>query len=165
MAEVSGSLQQEAAPPEPVMPATVPQKRALEDDHSPAVSSPLNPDVKPTQRVQIQTPDEAQAAMSGPEKRAADDTPAAKLREKRTKKDSLKKRESKGVANGASDSTPRATPDRQQRKDVPLEDVAPLRYKLAPPKPTDFEQARGPIFTNHHEVQDSEGRTIEFFET
>jgi COMPASS component BRE2 len=79
-------------------------------------------------------------------------------REKRTKKDSLKKRESKGAPESA-----RATPDRKQRE-APGE-LAPNRYKLAHPKPTDFELSRGPVFTSHHEVQDPEGRTIEFVET
>ncbi|KAL2264356.1 hypothetical protein VTK26DRAFT_5782 [Humicola hyalothermophila] len=80
-------------------------------------------------------------------------------REKRTKKDSLKKRESKGAGSDSS----RATPDPKQK--VPPGELAPIRYKLAQPKPTDFELSRGPVFTSHHEVQDSEGRTIEFFET
>ncbi|KAL2024578.1 hypothetical protein VTK56DRAFT_7621 [Thermocarpiscus australiensis] len=124
--------------------ASIPQKRALEDDHSPAVSSPLNPEVKPQRmHVQIRPPDDGQA-MS---------------REKRTKKDSLKKREAKGVGPDSS----RATPDPKQRE--PPGELAPLRYKLAPPKPCDFEPSRGPVFTSHHEVQDAEGRTIEFFET
>ncbi|GAB1316705.1 transcription factor, contains a PHD finger motif [Madurella fahalii] len=121
---------------------SIPQKRALEDDHSPAVSSPLSTEVK-AQKVQVQFPDDGQAMA----------------REKRTKKDSLKKRESKG---GGPDSS-RATPDPKQRE-VPGE-LAPMRYKLARPKPSDFEPSRGPVFTSHHEVQDADGRTIEFFET
>lgn len=80
-------------------------------------------------------------------------------REKRTKKDSLKKRESKGAGPDSS----RATPDPKQRE--PPGELAPMRYKLAQPKPTDFELSRGPVFTSHHEVQDPEGRTIEFLET
>jgi COMPASS component BRE2 len=86
-------------------------------------------------------------------------------REKRTKKDSLKKRESKGTAGSVPDSNPRSTPDRKLYRDPGPGEVAPLRYKLAPPKPSDFEQSRGPVFTSHHEVQDPEGRTIEFLET
>lgn len=121
---------------------SIPQKRALEDDHSPAVSSPLSTEVK-AQKVQVQFPDDGQATA----------------REKRTKKDSLKKRESKG---GGPDSS-RATPDPKQRE--PPGELAPMRYKLARPKPSDFEPSRGPVFASHHEVQDTEGRTIEFFET
>ncbi|KAK3688072.1 hypothetical protein B0T22DRAFT_425482 [Podospora appendiculata] len=132
-------------------PSSLPQKRVLEDDHSPAVSSPLNPEVKPAQKVQVQAPEETQAAM---------------FREKRTKKDSLKKREAKGAAAGGPDSS-RATPDPKQLRDrdAPPGELAPLRYKLARPKPSDFEQARGPVFMSHHEVPDPEGKPIEFFET
>ena len=133
-----------AAPP----PSSIPQKRALEDVHSPAVSSPLNPEVKTPARVQVQAPDEASSTA----------------REKRTKKESLKKRESKGGANG-NDST-RATPDpNQQDVEIPLSGLCPMRYKLAPPKPTDFDPPRGPVFSSHHVVQDPDGRDIEFFET
>lgn len=55
---------------------TLPQKRALEDDHAPAVSSPLNPEAKPR-----------------PAK------PPPPQREQREKKESLKKREASGRAN------------------------------------------------------------------
>jgi len=135
------------------LPTSIPQKRALEDDHSPAVSSPLNPDVKSStaQKVQIQTPEESQAAMSS--------------REKRTKKDSLKKREAKGAAGGGLDSS-RATPDlKHHPKTAHPSELAPLRYKLAPPKPSDFELSRGPVFTSHHQVPGPDGETIEFYET
>lgn len=124
-------------------PASIPQKRALEDDYSPAVPSPLNPDVR-AHRTQVQFPDDTQAMA----------------REKRTKKDSLKKREAKGAGPDSS----RATPDPKQREPPPGE-LAPLRYKLAQPRPSDFELPRGPVFTSHHEVQGPEGRTIEFCET
>jgi COMPASS component BRE2 len=149
MATAGSSPQREQTPSAPLLPPSIPQKRTLEDDYGPAVPSPLNPEVKPVQRVQLQAPDEGQTAMA---------------REKRTKKDSLKKRESKGAAPGAPDSS-RATPDPRMQKEIPLDEMAPLRYKLAPPKPSDFEQAKGPVFTSHHEVQDLEGRTIEFLET
>lgn len=141
--------QREQTPSGATLPPSIPQKRAVDDDHNPAVSSLLNPDTKPSQRVQVQTPDEVQTTVS---------------REKRTKKDSLKKRESKGAAPGLPDSS-RATPDPKAQREIPPEEMAPLRYKLAPPKPSDFEQARGPVFTSHHEVQDPEGKTIEFLET
>ena len=138
------------AVPATAVPATVasslPQKRVHEDDHSPAVSSPLNPEVKSTPKVQVQAPE---------------DVPSVS-REKRTKKESLKKRESKG-AGPAPDST-RATPDPKEREPPP-EELAPTRYKLAPPKSTDFEPARGAIFTPHHDVEHPDGGTIEFCET
>ncbi|KAK4683278.1 transcription factor, contains a PHD finger motif [Podospora pseudoanserina] len=129
----------------PSLISSIPQKRALPDDtHSPAVPSPLNPDGK-SQKVQIQPPAEEGTTMG---------------REKRTKKESLKKRESKGATGGDSS---RASPA-PKPKEQPGE-MAPLRYKLAPPKITDFDLPRGPVFTSHHEVQDSEGRSIEFYET
>lgn len=147
MASDAPSPQREITPSG--VPPSIPQKRALaDDDHTPAVSSPLNPDGKPSQRVQIQTPEEGQAAMS---------------REKRTKKDSLKKRESKGTAAGNTESS-RATPDRKVQKDVPPVELAPLRYKLPLPKPTDFEPPRGPVFISHHVIQDLDGKTVEFLE-
>lgn len=83
-------------------------------------------------------------------------------REKRTKKESLKKRESKGAATGPDSS--RATPDPNEREPLPAE-VSPMRYKLAPPKPADFDPPRGPVFANHHVVPGPDGRDIEFFET
>lgn len=128
----------------------VPQKRALDDDHSPAVPSPLNPENKAAPKVQIQAPEETQQA-------------AVLNREKRTKKDSFKKREAKAAA-GGSDSS-RATPDpKPKHKEPSINELLPARYKLAPPKLTDFELARGPVFNSHHEVQGPEGETIEFFD-
>lgn len=134
-------------PTAPRPPATIPQKRALEEDHSPAVSSPLNPDVKPPPKVQIQAPEDGQSMA----------------REKRTKKESLKKREAKGGASLSE--TPRApsAPDLPLKDPSPAE-VSPMRYKLAPPKPTDFDPPRGPVFTLHHSVPGLDGRDVEFFE-
>ncbi|KAI0132196.1 hypothetical protein BJ170DRAFT_730332 [Xylariales sp. AK1849] len=134
-------------PPTPPPPATsLPQKRVLEDDHVPAVSSPLNPnpEVKLTKT------------------QSHDDIPSM-AREKRTKKESLKKRESKGIASAGIDSS-RATPD-PKHKEAPQYESSPLRYKLAPPKPSDFEAARQPVFVHHHDVTVSDGRKIEFHET
>ncbi|KAK3307560.1 uncharacterized protein B0T15DRAFT_182357 [Chaetomium strumarium] len=139
MASDAASPQREPTPS--AVPPSVPQKRALEDDHLPAVSSPLNREAKAA-KVQVQIPDDSQAMA----------------RERRTKKDSLKKRESKGAPDSA-----RATPDPKHKE--PPGELAPMRYKLAQPKPTDFELSRGPVFTSHHEVKDADGRTIEFFET
>lgn len=149
--------------PVPVLPASlIPQKRVLEDDHAPSVSSPLNPN--PSSQ-----PHDDMAV-------AARDKPA------RTKKESLKKRESKvgvggaggaggsggsnglslGVGGGADSS--RATPDPKIKDRVPSE-FSPLRFKLAPPKSSDFEPARGPIFTHHHDVPAPDGSILQFFET
>ncbi|KAI1651458.1 uncharacterized protein F4817DRAFT_324587 [Daldinia loculata] len=132
--------------PIPVLPVSVPQKRPLEDDYAPPVSSPLNPnpDLKPN-------------------KSQSHDDVLAMAREKpaRNKKDTLKKRESK-VGPGADSS--RATPD-PKIKELPPNESSPLRYKLAPPRPSDFETARGPVFTPHHEVPAPDGSTIQFYET
>lgn len=132
--------------PTPTLPlSSIPQKRALEEGrHSPVVPSPLNPEVNPSESLAPE--DAAQAARS---------------KSVRTKKDTLKKRESKG-----GDSA-RATPDpkprvKQQKKQS---ESSPLRYKLAPPKLSDFDPPRGPVMTAHHETTIHDGRTVEFFET
>ncbi|KAI1126294.1 hypothetical protein F5Y10DRAFT_245300 [Nemania abortiva] len=145
--------------PLPVLPiSSIPQKRALEDDHAPPISSPLNPN---------------------PSSQQSHDDPATTSREKpaRTKKETLKKRESKGGigggigagagggagGNGGTDSS-RATPDPKIKDRVPSES-SPLRFKLAPPKPSDFDPARGPIFTHHHDIPAPDGAVLQFFET
>lgn len=90
----------------------------------------------------------------------------AMAREKRTKKESLKKRESKGALAGAESS--RATPE-PKRKDMIKQgggEAVPMRYKLhGPVKPSDFDQPQGPVFRLHHEVQGPDNRIIEFYET
>jgi COMPASS component BRE2 len=135
----------------PVLPGAIhasslPQKRALEDDHQPVISSPLNPDFKPSKQ--------------------AEDAPLARERASRAKKESLKKRESKGPL--ASESSARSTPDpkgpvtkHKKKGSAP----APMRYKLPPPKLTDFEAPRGPIFIEAHEKIAPDGSTIAFHET
>ncbi|KAI6086239.1 hypothetical protein F4821DRAFT_238760 [Hypoxylon rubiginosum] len=144
--------------PAPVLPISAPPKRSLEDDHAPPVSSPLNPnlDVKPTK-----SQSQSQPQLQPP----SYDDPAVMAREKpaRNKKETVKKRESKaGLGLGADSS--RATPD-PKFKDLPPNESSPLRYKLAPPKPSDFETARGPVFNPHHEVPAPDGSTIQFYET
>ncbi|KAI1109791.1 hypothetical protein F5Y14DRAFT_390026 [Nemania sp. NC0429] len=147
--------------PVPVLPASlIPQKRVLEDDHAPSVSSPLNPNPS------SQPPHDDSAVMPR-------DKPT------RAKKESLKKRESKvgagggaaaaasgsnGVGTGGGADSSRATPDPKIKDRVPSE-FAPLRFKLAPPKPSDFDPARGPIFTHHHDVPAPDGSVLQFFET
>ncbi|KAF4774315.1 SPRY domain-containing protein [Colletotrichum scovillei] len=118
----------------------IPLKRpALEEDFTPSVPSPLNPDVRST-----------------PKPPGADEMPA-----KRNKKESLKKRESKGAFGGDSN---RGTPDPKHREPK-QSDYSPMRYKLAPPKPSDFEPARGASFTHHHNVPALDGSEIQFYET
>ncbi|KAI0159761.1 hypothetical protein GGR57DRAFT_458616 [Xylariaceae sp. FL1272] len=160
MATDSETPQRQVTPvPAPAMPATsLPQKRALEDDHVPPVSSPLNPNSLDTKVVKTQAHDDVAAGM-------ARDKPA------RTKKETLKKRESKA---GATTDSSRATPDpktkdkdkeKDKDKDTATSEASPLRYKLAPPKPSDFEPARGPVFAHHHDILGTEGATVQFFET
>lgn len=140
--------------PVPLIPASftpLPQKRVLEDGHSPAVSSPLNPDPNPRRS---QAPEET----------------GFMAREKRVKKESLKKRESKATTTpGGGVESARATPDPRQTKkslkNVPPAEMAPARYILPLPKSTDFEPARGPMLVNHHEVSGPDGEKIEFLET
>ncbi|KJK87647.1 hypothetical protein H633G_08475 [Metarhizium anisopliae BRIP 53284] len=144
-AETGASTGTEIPKREPTPPTSlgsIPQKRAFDDDHSPAVPSPLNPDVASAS--ELPPPDDASQLKSSKPARA--------------KKDSFKKRETKG---GGRDSSP-ATPDHRSVKDQNNVD-SPLRYKLAPPKPSDFELPRGPVMTLHHEVDGLGGR-VEFFE-
>lgn len=134
----------EATPPGSNPISVLPQKRALEDDHQPAVSSPLNPDFK-----------------------SKDDAPLARERASRAKKESLKKRESK-AGSIAPDTSARATPDPKastSKSKKNENDLAPIRYKLPPPKSTDFEAPRGPIFIPAHTKTTPDGTQIQFNET
>ena len=106
-------------------PALISQKRPLEDEqHVPAVSSPLNPD-STTSRARRPPP-----------------------REQREKKESLKKREAK-----VGDNVRGGTPDVQSngkktRNDAEAASVLSLaRYKLPAPKLMDFDPPKAPIFT------------------
>ncbi|GAP82752.1 putative SPRY domain-containing protein [Rosellinia necatrix] len=149
--------------PVPVLPSTIPQKRVLEDDHAPSIPSPLNPN----QNLNIQSYDDSNTI--------ARDKPT------RAKKESVKKRESKagvgigvgsaalngaggGGSGGGSIDSSRATPDPKFGERIPSES-SPLRFKLAPPKPSDFDPARGPIFTHHHDVPTPDSSILPFFET
>ena len=127
--------------------SSIPQKRALDEGHSPAIPSPLNPEVKPSS-----------------DSLAPDDVAQpARFKSSRTKKETLKKRESKGANLGGESA--RATPDPKPAKTPIQSELSPLRYKLAPPKPSDFDLPRGPVMTSHHEVSVLNGDTIEFYET
>lgn len=143
MASEAGSPKPEPAPATlPI--SSIPQKRALDEDHSPAVSSPLNLEVKPADTNTVDDAPNPSRAKSG-----------------RPKKESYKKREARGGESA------RATPDPKGAKDKePVQNEAsPLRYKLAPPKLSDFDAPRGPLLTLHHEATNSNGEVTEFFET
>ncbi|CRK47503.1 hypothetical protein BN1723_020310, partial [Verticillium longisporum] len=96
----------------------------------------------------------------------------AHTRDKRAKKESYKKRESKVTFGGDSN---RGTPDpKGKSKNAPSRDKeepsssesGPLRYKLPAAKQTDFDPPRGPVFISHHEVPSLDGQgKIAFFET
>lgn len=124
-------------PPQiPQIATSIPQKRvAIEDDHAPAVGSPLNPDSKPVTKPPV--PPREETAMPP--------------REKRTKKETLKKRESKGPL--AVESS-RATPEpKRAKKNAKKDESIPVRYKLSGPvKSSDFDLAQGPVFRSHHEI-------------
>lgn len=131
--------------------SSIPQKRALEDDHQPPVSSPLNPDSKPA--------------------KSQDDAPFARERASREKKESLKKRESK-VGTPTNKTNARATPDPRassQHKSKKVEEddntLVPIRYKLPPPKITDFDAPRGPVFTPLLTKVGPDGMEIQYNET
>ncbi|KAF4631558.1 hypothetical protein G7Y89_g6570 [Cudoniella acicularis] len=142
------SPQREATPTFGAPISSIPQKRVLEDDHQPTISSPLNPDFKPA--------------------KSAEDAPLARERASRAKKESLKKRESKG-GSLATDSSARATPDPKasssQKSKAKDNAPAPIRYKLPPPKISDFEAPRGPIFVPAHTKTAPDGTVIQFNET
>ncbi|TAQ85227.1 hypothetical protein B7494_g6457 [Chlorociboria aeruginascens] len=142
------SPRRESIPTIPIPVSALPHKRMLEDDHQPTVSSPLNPDFKAS--------------------KIQDEVSSIRERIPRPKKETLKKRESKG-GSLAPDSSARATPDPKastsQRHKKNDDVTAPLRYKLPPPKASDFEAPRGPIFIPAHTKASPSGSVIHFNET
>ncbi|KAH8601681.1 hypothetical protein B0O99DRAFT_562279 [Bisporella sp. PMI_857] len=143
---MSNPNSREATPSNTPTVSSLPQKRALEDDHQPAVSSPLNPDFKTAK---------AEDSLSG--------------RAPRAKKESFKKRESKGASLAPESSSARATPDpksaprknNKKRKDDP----APIRYQLPPPRTSDFDPPRGPLFSHFQTKTLADGTEVQFNET
>lgn len=114
-------------------PSSIPQKRPLgvdDEQHAPAIPSPLNPDF----------------ASSRARRPAAP-------REQREKKETLKKREAKGV-----DGIRGGTPDSQGhgrssklKKPVESDVLSPIKHPtLAPPKPEDFEPPKASVLTPSH---------------
>ncbi|KAM0669979.1 hypothetical protein ACQRIU_000374 [Beauveria bassiana] len=123
--------------------SSIPQKRAIDEVHSPARPSPLNPDVK----------------FADPPSQTDDDGQSSRSKPSRMKKETLKKREAKG------DSIPPTPDPKAAVKETEQSESSPLRYKLAPPKLSDFEPPRGPVLTQHHEAIMRNGDAVEFFET
>ncbi|KAF2643861.1 hypothetical protein P280DRAFT_466587 [Massarina eburnea CBS 473.64] len=99
--------------------ASLPMKRTLEEDHIPAISSPLNPN-----------PDAAARAR-----------PKAPPREQREKRDTLKKREASATTRGN-------TPTAKVKKSRPAAD-SPMRYSIPEPKPNDYDAPKDAIFLSH----------------
>ncbi|KEY70958.1 hypothetical protein S7711_00797 [Stachybotrys chartarum IBT 7711] len=135
-----GSPKLEPAPAAPL--SSIPLKRALDEGHSPAVPSPLNPEV--IRSTDSQPPEDA--------------AQPSRVKPSRAKKETLKKREARGIDSA------RATPDPKSNREPKQSESGPLRYKLAPPKLSDFEPPRGPVLTLHHEVALPDGNIIEFLE-
>lgn len=106
---------------------TVPQKRPFgleEEQHVPAVSSPLNPD----------------SASARARKQPA--------REQREKKESLRKREAKAVEGNRHGTPDAPSQGKKAKKTAPAAIIlSPIRYKLAAPKPSDFDPPKSPVFT------------------
>lgn len=105
-------------------PLTVlPMKRQLEEDHAPAVSSPLNPN-----------PEAASRARSRPPPR-----------EQREKRETLKKREAASQTHTRGNTpNPRTT----SKKDVVSADH-PMRYAIPEPKPADCDAPKHCILASH----------------
>lgn len=106
-------------------PTTVPLKRPLEDDHAPNVSSPLNPN-------------------------AAASTKQPIVREKREKKDSLKKREAAGLVNTTTkgNTTEHAAKKQKLSDDAPAQ-PSPTRYNHPLPKELFHYNIKQSVFSSH----------------
>lgn len=100
--------------------AVAPLRRPLEEDHAPAVSSPLNPN-----------PDAA--ARSRPARPPP--------REQREKRETLKKREASASARGN-------TPNPKSKQNG-LSTPSPMRYSVPEPKVADYEVPKDGIFASH----------------
>ncbi len=107
-------------------PSTIPQKRPLgldDEQHNPAVSSPLNPDFATSRARRPPAP-----------------------REQREKKESLKKREAKGVEGARAGIPDSQASGRKTKKGTENNSVLSLiRYKLPAPNLTDFDPPKPPI--------------------
>jgi COMPASS component BRE2 len=97
-------------------------RRPLEEDHAPAISSPLNPNPDAAARARPKAP--------------------PREREQREKRETLKKRE-------ASANTRSSTPNpKTVKKERPVAD-SPMRYSIPEPRATDYEPPKDGIFLSH----------------
>ncbi|KAH8724103.1 hypothetical protein GQ44DRAFT_709158 [Phaeosphaeriaceae sp. PMI808] len=99
-----------------------PLRRPLEEDHAPAVSSPLNPNPDPATRSRPKAP--------------------PREREQREKRETLKKRE-------ASANTRSSTPNPKPAKKERLSADSPMRYSIPEPRASDYEPPKDGIFLSH----------------
>ncbi|KYK59571.1 COMPASS complex protein [Drechmeria coniospora] len=143
-----GSPKREPTPTAASSLSSIPKKRALDDGHCPSILSPLNTETKLSEH---QAPD--------------DSTPVSRFKPTRVRKDTLKKREAKGGGGGGGEAALATSDPSNGRSATPESEMGPLRYKLAPPKPSDFDLPRGPVMASHHEVTLSGGQSVQFFET
>jgi len=107
-------------------PASLPASLSLPpQDHLPAISSPLNPDVA--------------ASKPRPFK------PPPREREPREKKETLKKREASGnVQNQTS-----TVPSKRKASGVAVSAPSPMRYSIPEPRLSDYDAPREPNFVSH----------------
>ncbi|KAF2475161.1 Ash2-trithorax family protein [Lindgomyces ingoldianus] len=96
-----------------------PMRRPLEEDHAPAVSSPLNPNPDPSARAR----------------------PKAPQREQREKRETLKKREASAHTRGS-------TPNPKNKQD-PASAPSPMRYSIPEPKYADYDPPKDGLFASH----------------
>lgn len=108
--------------PDAVPISAVPQYIAQEQNHVPAVSSPLNPDVKPR-----------------PAKTAAP-------REQRERKESQKKRESTAATGRGSTPT---VPAKRKASHATHTAPSPMRFQILEPKLGDYDPPRPTVFLSH----------------
>lgn len=117
---------QSPAPPDMAQPpSAIPSHMAPpEHAHVPAVSSPLNPDMKPSKP-----------------------KPPPREREQREKRDTLKKRESTATGRGT---TPSSIPAKRKASNLHLAAPSPMRFSIPEPRLSDYEPSR-PVELQTHE--------------
>lgn len=107
-----------------------PMRRPLEEDHVPAISSPLNPNP---------SSDAATRSRAGIPPRE---------RERREKRDTLKKREASG-AGGTRANTPNPNPNPKAKKEKRPAADSPMRYSIPEPRAADYNPPRDGVFLPH----------------
>jgi COMPASS component BRE2 len=109
-------------------PTAPPLRRTLDEDHVPAVSSPLNPN-----------PVSAAAAAAAAVSLPIPDRPRPPPREQREKRETLKKREASGHARASTPAPKTKKPSRPAAE-------APMRYSIPEPKASDYDAPKDGVF-------------------